>query len=87
MLNGQETELDIIDLPANEISVESFCGSYNVDIFVIVYSIVDSASFKAAEDIILYLWKQDYMSSRAVILVGNKADLERKREVPKTSNF
>lgn len=29
----------------------------------------------------MYLWKSDYMSTKGVILVGNKADLERKREV------
>lgn len=44
-------------------------------------------SFKMAEDILLYLWKNDYMSSKGVILVGNKADLERRREIPATSKY
>lgn len=62
--------------------MESFCATYNVDVFVIVYSIVDRKSFKTAEEILLYLWKNEYMATKGVILVGNKADLERKREVP-----
>ncbi|GAB1859678.1 GTP-binding protein REM 1 [Camponotus japonicus] len=82
MLDGQETELEIIDHPAAEMSVESFCSTYNPDVYVVVYSVVDRRSFKAAEEMLLYLWKSDYMATRGVILVGNKVDLERKREVP-----
>ncbi|KAJ4448148.1 hypothetical protein ANN_10161, partial [Periplaneta americana] len=62
--------------------VESYCATYNPDVFVVVYSVVERKSLKVAEDILLFLWKGDYVASRGVILVGNKADLERKREVP-----
>ncbi|XP_077292894.1 ras-related protein Rap-2a-like [Arctopsyche grandis] len=82
LLDGQETELEIIDHPASEMSVESFCATYNADVFVVVYSVEDRLSLKAAEEILLYLWKGEYMLTRGVILVANKADLERKREVP-----
>ncbi|XP_076752791.1 uncharacterized protein LOC143424541 isoform X2 [Xylocopa sonorina] len=82
MLNGQETELEIIDHPAAEMSVETFCSTYNPDVYVVVYSVVDRRSLKIAEETLLYLWKSDYMASHGVILVGNKVDLERKREVP-----
>lgn len=61
--------------------VESFCATYNPDVYVVVYSVVDRQSFKVAEEILLYLWKSDYMATHGVILVGNKVDLERKREV------
>ncbi|KAK6630634.1 hypothetical protein RUM43_014619 [Polyplax serrata] len=81
MLDGRETELEIIDHPSSEISVESLCSTYNPDVYVVVYSVVDRKSMKVAEDILMYLWKSDYMSTKGVILVGNKADLERKREV------
>jgi GTPase SAR1 family protein len=67
--------------------VESFCATYNADVFVVVYSVEDRISFKAAEEILMYLWKGDYMSSRGVILVANKADLERKREVPMVGEY
>lgn len=66
--------------------MESFCLTYNPDVFVVVYSVVERKTFKLAEDILLFLWKGDYMTSKGVILVGNKADLERKREVPMAGN-
>ncbi|XP_014216499.1 uncharacterized protein LOC106645217 [Copidosoma floridanum] len=65
-------------LPAQ---TEAFCSTYNPDVFVIVYSVVDRSSFKHAEQTLMYLWNNNYMASRGVILVGNMADLERKREV------
>lgn len=67
--------------------VESFCSTYNPDVYVVVYSVVDRRSFKAAEETLLYLWKSDYMATRGVILVGNKVDLERKREVPSVGEY
>lgn len=85
MLDGQETELEVIDHPAAEMSVEAFCSTYNPDVYVVVYSVVDAASFKAAEETLLYLRENDYMASHAVILVGNKVDLERIRKVPTLS--
>ncbi|XP_012273213.1 ras-related protein Rab-44 [Orussus abietinus] len=81
MIDGQETELEIIDHPASEMSVETFCSTYNPDVYVVVYSVVDHRSLKVAEEILLYLWNSDYMATHGVILVGNKIDLERKREV------
>ena len=67
--------------------VESFCSTYNPDVYVVVYSVVDRRSLKFAEETLLHLWKSDYMASHGVILVGNKVDLERKREVPAMSKF
>lgn len=67
--------------------METFCYTFHVDVFVVVYSIIDMQSFKMAEDILLYLWKNDYMASKGVILVGNKADLERRREIPANSEY
>lgn len=66
---------------------EAFCATYNPDVFVVVYSVVERRTFQAAEDILLFLWKSDYMTSRGVVLVGNKADLERKREVSTSGEF
>ena len=67
--------------------VETFCSTYSPDVYVVVYSVVDRRSLKMAEETLLYLWKSDYMASRGVILVGNKVDLERKREVPSVGEF
>merc|ERR1712029_608271 len=54
---------------------------------VIVYSVVDSDSLNSAEEMLQYLWKTSSgntavsNSDKAVILVGNKADLVRTRSV------
>lgn len=49
---------------------------------MVVYSIVDRKSFKAAERVLHYLRDNDCLLTRGAILVGNKTDLERQREVP-----
>lgn len=46
-----------------------------------MYSIVDRKSFKAAERVLQYLRDNDCLLTRGAILVGNKTDLERQREV------
>ena len=48
---------------------------------MVVYSIIDSQSFRKAEEILQYLNTESAGSSRARILVGNKVDLERSRQV------
>ncbi|XP_055525607.1 uncharacterized protein DDB_G0283357 [Wyeomyia smithii] len=82
LLDGQETDLEIIDHPACEMSEEAFCSTYHIDIFVVVYSVVDRGSFKKAEKILHFLKDTEMLLTRGVILVGNKTDLERQREVP-----
>lgn len=67
--------------------VESFCSTYNVDIFVVVYSVEDRASFEEAEVILKYLRDNDLLLTRGCILVGNKMDLQRRREVSRTSKL
>lgn len=47
-----------------------------------VYSVVDRKSFKAAERVLHYLRDNDCLLTRGAILVANKTDLERQREVP-----
>ncbi|XP_034947141.1 uncharacterized protein [Chelonus insularis] len=81
MIDGQETELEIIDHPASEICAETFCSTYNPDIYVIVYSVVDQQSFEVAKETLVYLLKHNYTATHGVILVGNKVDLERNREI------
>nr|XP_036222167.1 transcription factor mef2A [Bactrocera oleae] len=81
LVDGIETDLEIIDHPACEMSTEAFCSTYNIDLFVVVYSVVDRNSFKAAEKVLQYLKEHEMLLTRGAILVGNKTDLERHREV------
>lgn len=111
LLDGQETDLEIIDHPACEMSVsvlvihgrrayclgviisacrlqtESFCSTYNIDHFVVVYSVVDRRTFKVAEQILHYLRDSEMLLTRGAILVGNKTDLERHREVTRQGGW
>lgn len=68
------------------IQMENALATYMPDAMVIVYSVVDSDSLNSAEEMLQYLWKTSGSgpvsnSDKAVILVGNKADLVRTRTV------
>lgn len=51
------------------------------DAFVIVYSVVDKASFTHAEQLMISFQDMDLIRTRPVILVANKIDLARSRAV------
>jgi len=62
--------------------VENSLSTYEPHACVVVYSVTDRASIKVAEDILHYLWRQNFTQDKSVIVVGNKADLARARVVP-----
>lgn len=64
--------------------MENCLSTYDPHACIIVYSITEKGSFKKAEDIITYLWRENYTTDKAVILVGNKVDLARSRLVSNT---
>lgn len=66
---------------------EAFCSTYNIDLFVVVYSVVDRNSFKTAEKVLQYLKESEMLMTRGAILVGNKTDLERHREINRQSKY
>nr|CAD7574126.1 unnamed protein product [Timema californicum] len=51
------------------------------DAFVVMYSVIDKASFQRAEDELARLQDWGLMRSRPAILVGNKVDLARSRAI------
>lgn len=62
--------------------VENSLTTYEPHGCVIVYSITQRSSFRQAEEIIKYLWRENVCKEKAVILVGNKVDLARSRAIP-----
>lgn len=62
--------------------VENSLSTYEPHGCVIVYSVVNRSSFRQAEEIVKYLWRENLTKEKAVILVGNKADLARSRVIP-----
>ncbi|XP_037951313.1 uncharacterized protein LOC119682044 [Teleopsis dalmanni] len=81
LLDDEESELVFIDHPSVEMSVENSLSTYEPHGCVVVFSVVDKSSFRVAEEIINYLWQENYIKDKAVILVGNKADLARARVI------
>ncbi|XP_043506391.1 GTP-binding protein RAD [Frieseomelitta varia] len=77
MLNGEESELRFLNIanPTTELEV------IHPDAFVIMYSVIDKASFQRAEEYLERLHDQDFLRGRSAILVGNKVDLVRSRVV------
>ena len=52
------------------------------DCLLIVFSIAEESSLKEAEEILDKLWQSGHLNTKTVIVVGNKTDLVRTREVP-----
>ncbi|XP_017769598.1 PREDICTED: uncharacterized protein LOC108557553 isoform X2 [Nicrophorus vespilloides] len=82
LLAGEESELVFIDFTTAELSPESCIRKYSEPhAFCVVYSSADRSSMECAENILQTLWTLDTISTKAVILVANKADLVRSRVV------
>lgn len=60
---------------------ENCMSSYDPHGYCVIYSSSDRSSFHVAERILQTLWMSENISQKAVILVGNKADLVRSRTV------
>ncbi|KAL1516663.1 hypothetical protein ABEB36_000546 [Hypothenemus hampei] len=77
MLNGEESELTFQNL-SNWKEIDRMNPP---DAFVVLYSVVDKASFLKAETELNRLQDLDLLRCRPAILVGNKIDLARSRAV------
>nr|XP_022915147.1 uncharacterized protein LOC111425372 isoform X3 [Onthophagus taurus] len=83
LLAGQESELMFVDYATADMSPDSIISKYNdPHAYCVVYSITDRDSLECSERILQTLWTMDAISTKAVILVANKADLVRSRVIP-----
>ncbi|XP_046968921.1 GTP-binding protein REM 1 [Vanessa atalanta] len=78
MLNGEESELYFVNCTSTK---EEIDRSEPPDAFVVIYSVVDKASFQKAEQELARLIDFDMLRARPALLVGNKIDLARSRAV------
>ncbi|KAL6263242.1 uncharacterized protein LOC105421971 isoform X3 [Pogonomyrmex barbatus] len=78
MLNGEESELKFLNITNPKTELEKMPLP---DAFVVMYSVIDKASFQRAEEYLARLHDQDLLRGRPAILVGNKVDLVRSRVV------
>ncbi|CAH1640625.1 unnamed protein product [Spodoptera littoralis] len=81
LLDGEESEMIFIDHPSTEMSVENCLSTYEPHACVVVYSVVAKSSFTRAAELLAYLAREQFTVERTVVLVGNKADLARARQV------
>uniref|UniRef100_A0A3Q0S537 GTP-binding protein n=1 Tax=Amphilophus citrinellus TaxID=61819 RepID=A0A3Q0S537_AMPCI len=77
-VDGEETTLIVMDNWENDKMVQCVCvGSA----YVIVYSVTDRSSFDSAAELRITLRRTRQAENLPIILVGNKSDLVRSREV------
>ncbi|XP_050507709.1 GTP-binding protein REM 1 [Diabrotica virgifera virgifera] len=79
MLNGEESELTFQNTGTLKDVVDKI--HHPPDAFIVLYSVVDKASFLKAETELSRLQDTDQLRSRPFILVANKIDLARSRAV------
>lgn len=65
---------------------ENCLSSYDPHGYCVIYSSADRNSFAVAERVIQALWTSENIAQRAIILVGNKADLARSRVITLEGN-
>ncbi|XP_039755875.1 GTP-binding protein REM 1 [Pararge aegeria] len=78
LLNGEESELYFVNCTSTK---EEIDRAEPPDAFVVIYSVIDKASFQKAEQELARLLDCDMLRSRPALLVGNKIDLARSRAV------
>ncbi|XP_026809835.1 LOW QUALITY PROTEIN: GTP-binding protein GEM [Rhopalosiphum maidis] len=81
MLNGEESELRFINDGEILTKEDRMTGSKPADAYLVIFSVVDKNSFEMAETILKNLREHEMSRPRPVILVGNKVDMARSREV------
>lgn len=72
---------NVISLKFFFLQPENCLSSYDPNGFLVIYSSSDKSSFLIAERVLQALWTSENIAQKAVILVGNKADLARSRAV------
>ncbi|XP_031348879.1 GTP-binding protein GEM-like [Photinus pyralis] len=78
MLNGEESELTFANVTNPIKEIDKF---HPPDAFIVLYSVVDKASYLKAEAELTRLQDADLLRARPAILVANKIDLARSRAV------
>ncbi|KAL5022826.1 hypothetical protein ScPMuIL_001981 [Solemya velum] len=75
-LNGEESTMEFLDLSYQEVDLDRI----RVDAYVVVFSVAHRDTFAVATDTLKDL-RNGLGTDRAVLLVGNKTDLVRKRKI------
>uniref|UniRef100_A0A668TX46 small monomeric GTPase n=1 Tax=Oreochromis aureus TaxID=47969 RepID=A0A668TX46_OREAU len=82
MLDGEEVSLQIQDTPCVALQVNGGPSIYWADGYVLVFSITDHNSYRTIQPLYQHVRRIHPSGNIPVILVGNKSDLLRARQVP-----
>lgn len=80
-INNQETRLVFIDHTHGEISTEQQLGHYLPAACLVLFAVDDKSSLEQAKRILAYLHLSGSLQTCPTILVANKTDLVRNRQV------
>lgn len=76
VIDDEESTIEFIDFSESQGELDQL----QVDAYIVVYSVHDSASFDVGKKYLNTI-RHDMFSDRAIILVANKVDLVRKRQI------
>jgi len=79
-VNNSLTHLSLIEIPTDN-DINEMVEETNPDCYVLVYAVDDIESFDSIKTVLSYLSDNSCLSGKSVILVGNKSDLARTREI------
>ncbi|KAL1451506.1 hypothetical protein WDU94_005877, partial [Cyamophila willieti] len=86
VLNGEESELRFIKSTTTKFQLDSRLNELP-DLYVLVYSVIDKASYQRVEQDVIRLHEEGVLRTRPVIIVANKIDLARARAVHSQGNL
>jgi len=79
-VNNSLTHLSLIEITTDN-DINEMVEETNPDCYVLVYAVDDVESFDSIKTVLSYLSDNSCLSGKSVILVGNKSDLARTREI------
>uniref|UniRef100_A0A8C6V849 GTP-binding protein n=1 Tax=Neogobius melanostomus TaxID=47308 RepID=A0A8C6V849_9GOBI len=80
-VDGEAAIISLIDKPSWDSECDQNCPMQSGDAYLLLYSITDRASFLRASELRIALRRCRPAQHTPIILVGNKCDLVRRREV------
>lgn len=80
-INNNTLEVEIVDVCSSDTEIFPEEPIYWADACVVVYDVTSSNSLKYAADILHQVQQLRTQNQIPVVLLGNKADLEHRREV------
>lgn len=83
-VDGEVLVLDMLDTAGKNSDEKLDCIIGYADVFLVLYSVTDRASFQEAGKIVKYIRRHRTLDSSSIVIAGTKTDLEHFRTVRET---